>query len=228
MNNLYTFETDEAKTFFAPKGKFYIYEENILKDLKVDQIKKYLLDNEIKIINKYKNKHKELNEEINWVDGATGLGDKSLTSRSPFYNLLKIKETKHLEKIIKKTHSNFLKLLNQKDDINLYIQCWANIMRKEEQILPHSHSSNGYCYLGGHICVQTQNTHTYYVNPYNKEVFASKNEIGKITLFSNWIEHYTDKVTDNNDRITIAFDIKEELGFNHDLINDMKDHWVKI
>ena len=56
----------------------------------------------------------------------------------------------------------------------------------------------------------------------------SKNREGKLTLFPSYIGHYTDKVNDNEERVSIAFDIRDEKGFNIDIKDNMKDHWVKL
>ena len=101
-------------------------------------------------------------------------------------------------------------------------------MRKGDVIKKHSHYNSNYTYLGGHICIQSNNTSTHYVDPYTKEIFSSKNEFGKITLFPNWIEHYTDEVVDNKLRITIAFDLINEVTFKEDIYNHMKHHWIKL
>ena len=84
-------------------------------------------------------------------------------------------------------------------------------MKKGEQIKPHIHGTEPNIYLGGHICVQCDNTSTHYINPVNQinepEIYSSNNEVGKITLFQNCIPHYTDIHKGNKERITIAFDL---------------------
>ena len=45
-------------------------------------------------------------------------------------------------------------------------------------------------------------------------IYSSKNEVGKITLFPNWIEHYTDKHISPKERITVAFDLFDEKFYN--------------
>ena len=88
-------------------------------------------------------------------------------------------------------------------------------------------NENNYSYLSGHICVHTENTYTHYASPYYGNVFSSENDLGKITLFPSWIEHYTDQC--NTDlRITIAFDILDEVSFNVKGSNRRPDHWEKI
>ena len=42
------------------------------------------------------------------------------------------------------------------------------------------------------------------------------------------IPHDTDRVEDDVERITIAFDIMDVHGYNVDVKDDMKSHWVKL
>tara|TARA_Y100000114_G_scaffold143605_1_gene151321 strand:- start:48 stop:686 length:639 start_codon:yes stop_codon:yes gene_type:complete len=208
------FET-KPQTIFAPKGVYYIFEDKL--NLDFDKIKTVILKKEKEIIKKYPSSS----------DGDTGLGD-SLTSRHPYFNLFDWPEMSNLKKSVRLSHDNFLKELDQNINIKIYSQCWANVMRKNQKINKHSHYNNDYCYLGGHICVQSNDTSTHYVDPYTKKVYSSKNEVGKITLFPNWIEHYTDRVTDNKLRITIAFDMVNEIGFVEDIYDNMKHHWIEL
>ena len=68
---------------------------------------------------------------------------------------------------------------------------------------------------------------TYYLEPYHKEKFILKNNFGNITLFPSWVEHFTDQVLDNKERITIAFDLRN-INSMQDIYPDMKQHWSKI
>ena len=84
-------------------------------------------------------------------------------------------------------------------------------MRKGEKIKPHIHGIDPTTYLGGHICVQCDDTSTHYLNPINQIndplTYESTNEVGKITLFQNNIPHYTDMHDSDKERVTIAFDL---------------------
>lgn len=121
------------------------------------------------------------------------------------------KEINKLEKQIIEKHNKFIKSLTLNIPDKLYIQCWANVMRNGEQIKPHIHDISNQSYLGGHICVQCDNTSTNYINPVNQlndpEIYKSRNEVGKISLFQSCIPHYTDIHNSNIERITIAFDL---------------------
>ena len=126
-------------------------------------------------------------------DGGTGLGKDSLTSRFAQFNLFQIEETKFLGEIIKNEVQFYTK-----DNYILYGQCWANVMRKGEAIGTHFHASSMHSYLSGNISVQTSETSTYYLTPYYEEIYESKNEDGKITLFPSWVKHYTDATPNQN------------------------------
>jgi len=42
------------------------------------------------------------------------------------------------------------------------------------------------------------------------------------------VKHGTDKVVDDQERITIAFDIYTEEGYTKSISDDMKPHWLKL
>ena len=199
------------KTPFAIDYTFYVF-ENIINDVDFSAVSKIIKSKEKKIIR---------SSPKSSGDGNTGLGDNSLTSRFGYFNVLKWQEP-DIQKIKDHIIDNVSKFYNrilQEKPTDLKIQCWANVMRKGQQIKPHVHDTSNNCLLGGHICVDVDNTSTHYINPFkyfsgdNQETYSSKNEVGKITLFSDNIPHYTDKVI-SKDRVTIAFDI----------INDNQKH----
>ncbi len=192
------------KTPFAIDYTFYVF-ENIINDVDFSAVSKIIKSKEKKIIR---------SSPKSSGDGNTGLGDNSLTSRFGYFNVLKWQEP-DIQKIKDHIIDNVSKFYNrilQEKPTDLKIQCWANVMRKGQQIKPHVHDTSNNCLLGGHICVDVDNTSTHYINPFryfsgdNQETYSSKNEVGKITLFSDNIPHYTDEVI-SKDRVTIAFDI---------------------
>ena len=192
------------KTPFAIDYTFYVF-ENIINDVDFSAVSKIIKSKEKKIIR---------SSPKSSGDGNTGLGNDSLTSRFGYFNVLKWQEP-DIQKIKDHIVDNVSKFYNrilQEKPKDLKIQCWANVMRKGQQIKPHVHDTSSNCLLGGHICVDVDNTSTHYINPFryfsgdNQETYSSKNEVGKITLFSDNIPHYTDKVI-SKDRVTIAFDI---------------------
>ena len=190
---IYVTESERPTNFFSPSYKYFIYENNL--DIDSDNLKDYILSVEKDII---KNSEPQ-------GDGLTGLGDQSLTSRHMSFNLFDMEETKYLTNHIKHNYLSFLKELNVPIPDKTYGKCWANVMREGEQIKRHRHEGRSSSYLSGHLCVETNKTKTYYVNPFDDTLLISENKPGKITFFTSWIEHYTD--TTSSLRITIAFDL---------------------
>ena len=87
----------------------------------------------------------------------------------------------------------------------------------------HLHGVHPNIYLGGHVCVQADDTSTFYINTPNQinepSSYQSKNEVGKLTLFQNFIAHYTNKNNSKSERITIAFDLSPVK---------LSDNYIKI
>lgn len=215
--NIIEFCSPQGENPFAPKSdQIFVCEDYILSQDQCDELRDIIL-----------RKEKEIMEEFpDSGDGHTGLGD-SLTSRFSHFNLLDWPETEFLGELIKKTHDIFLDKLGYPNDQDIYCACWANVMRKGQSIDRHSHANNAHAYLGGHICVSVKDTHTFYVEPYYKDIAYSANETGKITLFPNWIEHGTDEVKYDEERVTIAFDMLNENGYNV-VYPDQTFRWKKL
>ena len=217
--DLVNFKSSPKDNPFAPEWN-YVIGEDYIKNINFNALSKFLLLKEKEIL-KY-DSAKDNNGNVS--DGFTGLGENSTTSKFRSYNLLSYrnKEIVKLKKEIHKKYVLFLNKLNIPIKEYLYIQCWVNIMRKGQQIKPHIHDVSPTCYLGGHVCVQSKNTHTCYINPVNQindpDTYKSKNEVGKITLFQNCIPHYTDIHQDEKERITIAFDLKYMRGHASEIL----------
>ena len=147
------------------------------------------------------------------IDGYTGLGSNSTTSRFQSYNLLTWSHTE-----IKKLKSNIAKNIilyndacgNETPD-EIYITCWYNVLRFGQKIKPHHHSLKRDCYLSGHFNVQVNDTSTVYMSPINQindpAEIDIKNNAGDMTLFPSYIFHYTTPHYSFKPRITIAFDL---------------------
>ena len=200
MFDIIRFKSSPKNNFFAPEWNNYIVETMITEV------------NNKKLTSFLKKKEKSILKLKKTNDGFTGLKNHT-TTRHGSYNLFnfKNKEINKLKKEIIKLHNTFLEKLNIKPVQSLYIKSWYNIMKKNEYIKPHAHNWDPDAYLGGNFCTSCTNTSTYYINPINQlnnpEVYKSKNEPGKLTLFQNFIPHYTDKHKGDDDRITIAFDL---------------------
>jgi hypothetical protein len=201
------FKSKPKNNFFAPEWNYFLGED-FIKDINFNDLTKFLLSKKKQILelpNTFKN------NKIS--DGYTGLGKNSTTARYNKYNVLTWNNENiyKLKNNILNFYKNFIYFFKQELPKELYIQCWVNFMNKGEKINAHLHSTSPNTYLGGHVCVQVNNTSTYYINPINQinepETYQSENKIGKITLFQNNIPHYTDEHKFKEKRITIAFDL---------------------
>ena len=189
-------------------------------DINVEKLAKKILKNEPKIIKKYPAKGIDLTYDF---DGETGLGFNSLTSRSSHFNVLDWWGTGSLRRWIRKGYEKYNNIKGKP----LYVQCWANVMRKGEQIQSHKHEAhnNTQCkyHLCGHLSVQVDgSTSTYYNDS------PVLNENGQMTFFPAFTYHWTDRYENDGERITVAFDIFSEEFYNVDVYDEYKYHWVKI
>ncbi len=202
------FKSEPKQTFFAPEWDYYLFEKKINK-INFTNLANFILSKEKEILKLPVRK----DDNNKFTDGYTGLGEKSTTARFDKYNVLNWnnEDVKKIKDEILSFHKDILKYFRQPMPNELYINCWANIMRKGEKIKPHIHGITPTTYLGGHICVQCDGTSTHYLNPINQIndplTYESTNEVGKITLFQNNIPHYTDMHDSDKERITIAFDL---------------------
>ena len=196
------------------------YVASVSTNINVEKFAKKILKNEPKIIKKYPAKTINLKEDF---DGATGLGFNSLTSRSCHFNVLNWWGTGSLRKWIRRGYENFNNIKGQP----LYVQCWANVMRKGEQIVPHKHASRDGVspikYLCGNLCIQVDSSTSTYYNG-----MPLLNKPGQMTFFSAQTFHWTDRYEKGSERITIAFDIYSEEVYSDCILDEFKYHWVKI
>ena len=185
-------------------------------DIDCEALSNLILKKEPEIIKKYP--PTGFNGE--YTDGQTQLGSNSLTSRFYHFNVLSWDGTDLVKKTIRSGYEAYTGLI----DTPIYVKCWANVMRKGDQIKPHLHDIGPTCYLGGHICVQCDDTSTHYINPINQindpMTYESKNDVGKVSIFPNNIPHYTDIQKSDKERITIAFDLMIE--------NPNKDNYIRL
>lgn len=202
--NITKFKSQPKQSFFAPNYEYTIFETTVQK-VNFQELAKFLLNKEKEVL--------KLPVSDVAKDAYTGLGEHSTTQRFDKYNVLKWEDEniEHLKGNIIHFHNGIMQYHSLPIPKELYIQCWYNVMRKGEEIKPHIHDIGPHTYLGGHICVQCDDTSTYYINPINQinnpMIHNSKNEVGKMTIFPNNVPHYTDIHNSDKERITLAFDI---------------------
>ena len=95
--------SEKPQTVFAPpQQEICIYENNIFEKLNIEKLKQIILKKENKIKLNYPS----------FDDGNTGLGNNSLTSRYPYYNLFQWPEISNMKEIVKNNYIDFLNYLN--------------------------------------------------------------------------------------------------------------------
>lgn len=205
---------------FAPVWDFCIGNDHV-DGIDLDALKRTILSNERKV----KSIKPSYTENGKLIDGHTGLGKNSTTSRFLSYNLLtwqtpEIDELRYqiLKKVI--AYNNLLGYSLPKE---LWIQCWMNVLRFGQRIKPHLHNVDATCYLSGHYTVQCKKTSTVYISPENQindpyEIHV-ENKPGSMTIFPSYIPHYTTPHYSFTPRITIAFDI---------FLNRDKENFIKL
>jgi hypothetical protein len=200
----------------APSWSYFIGIDNIFTFNECDEIKNILLDKEISLLNET-NQNLDQDIESGIIrDGGTGLGNSSITSRFIYFNVLNWDYD--FSNKLKKHLNQSIKIYLQQYELSYdecYVKCWFNVLRNGQKILKHHHSDHPYTLIGGHLTICTQETHTYYENPFTNEVAKIKNTIGDLTLFPNWIKHWTDSYEGNDVRISIALDVSYKKAIDN-------------
>jgi hypothetical protein len=215
MANLVIFKSDPKQTHFAPEWEYVMSEETI-DTVDFNIIRDYILQKEPEILSTVPTVNKDN------VDGYTSLGSDSLTSRYNGFNVFSW-DHPEIQKLKYTVHKQYLSFLQQVNvpRRKVYVQCWANVMRKGQQITPHLHSVSPFTYLSGHVTVACEDTSTVYICPINQIneplEYKSPNHVGNLTFFQSNIPHYTTKHMGDKERITIAFDLKVSENYNAEI-----------
>ena len=214
------FISEPPVTPFAPVWDYTVAQKTL--DIDLESLAEFILVKEEEIKSEY-------TEDLN--DGMTSLGEDSLTARFRYFNVLKWDhpECKKLLDEIREFHEiYYTNVVPGYTPPKLKVRCWANVLRKGEQIASHNHSTHPHTYISGHFCVKTKDTATIYRPPYmdNKDdAIVVENIPGEMTLFPTWLVHGTSKHEQDEPRITIAFDIVYNI---EDLIHVDGDNLVDL
>ena len=98
---------------------------------------------------------------------------------------------------------------------DLLVQCWANIFRKGEGILPHNHGSN---FISGNIFLDgDESVGTFY------GVEKVTNKKGELTFFNSEMIHHVEKNPFDKPRVSMAMDIYYMSNLTENKIKKMKE-----
>jgi len=194
------------ETPFTPEWNIHLWTTQYtnLENLKI--IRDWITTNGPIIIEKYKNENKN--------DGGTGLGDKSLTATFRYFDLFyetsNIDAFLDLKKFLESEYRKFCKELKIKTE-KCFVNSWANIAHTGQKIEKHNHGATHYAYLSGNMHLDNYDTQTIYHNPFDHNVqYAVPNIEGGITLFPSYLYHSSTTHKEDNDRVSLAFDILVE------------------
>jgi uncharacterized protein (TIGR02466 family) len=129
---------------------------------------------------------------------------------------------------------NFLEVLGLDPNMDLIIENWLNLNNKLSGHYHHEHYKSvvsGVLYLetdseSGNLIfcdpVKTRTQAQAYnttkrlaTNQYNFQTVTVKPEAGKVVLFESWLTHAVETNTTDNDRISIAFNVYEDVKKSH-------------
>ena len=221
--NIVPFQSEQPETPFAPYWGFGVGEHQT--DIDCDALREFLLSKEEEVLSI---------PEFNETAYGTYLGADSTTARSEYYNVLMWDNPQidQLKDEISEFHNWYYQACTGNvPNHGIRVGGWMNIMRKGDRIKKHVHGYGAKTYLSGHFTVSCEDTKTVYVNPYehwdeefimrdmikydyhhSEKVYAPDNVVGKITLFPNYVPHFTTEHTGDDLRITVAFDIMPLLN----------------
>lgn len=91
-----------------------------------------------------------------------------------------------------------------------YIHGWANVLRGDQWISRHTHMTNSEAYLACTYYLTTNKTSLYMENALAGDTIAVTTDAAKMVFFPSWVPHWSDKVPNDNVRISLAFDIVTE------------------
>jgi len=189
---------------FAPDWEFTVMDAQIRNSGKLNEdLRDLVLRKEKEIVDEYEA----------GSDGNTDLDDGHLTKRFEYFNVFYWDHpaTETLFYFFKQAYEQMLQAHNLALPMPVQIQCWANVLREGEDISEHNHANGpGSAVLSGNYCVTADSDTATVYNPHGYETdrVPIENRPGRLTVFPSWIPHHTtDFEREDDERITIAFDL---------------------
>lgn len=201
MSNLISLNF-ESKSVMLPSICINLFKYTVSNSLS-EQLINFILQNEQTILS-----------TTEMQDGETD--ETWLTGRLWQYNLLDYDSAcvLDLQNAITDSYKLYLTSIGAKPESVIYVQCWANIIRNNGRfIFKHNHADahgdapEEYSYVSGNLCLQAENTGTYYQSPFTDHHYRIENIPCEMILFPSFVNHWTDPNLSEDLRISLAFDI---------------------
>ena len=208
---IYGWKSEKPLTPFAPDYTYFITEKKIFSEEECREWTDYLLEQELILLDKYR---------ISTLgDGGTGLGDNSITSRFPHFNVLTF-DFHLVEKYKTEIFNGIRNILrissNTKFRETIYANCWFNVLRQGEGMHEHQHGYHKNTFYGCNLSINAFETFTSYYHPikFQGATYHVPNKVGYLTMFPNFIPHSVSINRYPQPRISIAGDIFTSTWLN--------------
>lgn len=196
----------EPLTEFAAAWQIPFWTARYPNEKNIDVMRNWIIDNEKRLIEKYSATARG--------DGGTGLGLTSLTAQYGSFNLFSetqdIPEFIDLFKFFRSEYEKFMTACNT-DIRECYMYSWANVMRTGQSVNKHHHGARHFSYLSGNMHFDDYDTKTVYHNPFDEIAWELPNVKGGITIFPSYVMHEATKHMQDNERVSMAFDLFDRV-----------------
>ena len=186
--------------------------EGVIEDVDYQSLAQWLLERESEI------QAASLVRGIEKVSVFDGNGPNSLSSNYSSFNPFAQNhpQAQRLSQRIFDKYCEFM-LMTGVQRRRTWLHAWANIHHRYESIPAHVHNAGPYSFLSGHITLRCASTSTVYLDPMNALnqviIHDSPNEVGKLSIFQQYIPHYTTPHASDEPRVALAFDLLLEEDF---------------
>ena len=163
-------------------------------------------------------------------DYGTGLDIDNVITRSGGYNVFKLEDKPaELDEYLFFVSECYYDYVNNvlpnktfvTSEIKPGVNCWVNVVRNGESIVMHKHSDDHgdlWSFISATSVLNASGTNTNY--EYKEEVTSVPNEIGSLTIFPPFYNHWTSINESQEKRITLGMDIV----FNRDACDSCGDY----
>lgn len=206
------------QTEFAPHYKTFMWAQKYENTAAIREAKSWILDNEERLKSQSQGRDKS--------DAGTGLSDDSLTANYLNFNLFyEAREMPWCMEIHSWIHQQYTTFMSMTGNPvrELWVNSWANVIRKDENFNLHHHGTGPTSYLSLNMHLGDYETKTIYMNPFTHDQHAFDNVEGGLTIFPSHVRHGVGPYGGDEPRVSIAADLldKKIVGENASNYNDV-------